>query len=102
MAEKWHVVFDPTECGVMHFGRMNVRRMYTVNGKTLNGINMQRDLGAQIHSSVKMAAHVDRVVKKTYGMHAFIDAGIVYKSQEVLMQLLWILVRQHLQYCMPF
>eukprot|EP00061_Rhincodon_typus_P015670 g43473.t1 len=60
------------KCEVLHFGRSNVKEKYTVNGRTLNSINAQKDLGVHVHSSLKVAMQVDRVVKKAYGMLAFI------------------------------
>lgn len=55
--------------------------------KFVNRIDVQRNLGDKIHSSLKVAAHVDRVVIKAYGMFAFVGPGIEYRSQEVTRQL---------------
>lgn len=33
-----------TECEVMHSGRLSARREYTVDDKTINKIDMQRDI----------------------------------------------------------
>ena len=68
--------FNPGRCEVLHFGRPNVKGEYTVNGRTLNSIDVQRDLGAQVHKSLKVATQIDRMVKKAYGMLAFIGRGI--------------------------
>lgn len=89
--------FNPRKCEVLHFKRLNVRGNYTVNGKTLNSIDMQRDLGVQFHSSLKLPTQVDRVVKAAYGMIAFIARGTEYNNQEVIMQLYWTLVKLHLE-----
>lgn len=61
---------------MLHFGRLNVRGKYTTNGMTLNNIDVQRDLGVQVQSILKMAAQVDKVLKKAYGTVAFIARGI--------------------------
>lgn len=47
-----------------------------VNGRTLNSVDVQRDLGVQVHSSLKVAAHVDMVIKKACGMLIFIARGV--------------------------
>ncbi|GCB73461.1 hypothetical protein scyTo_0006782 [Scyliorhinus torazame] len=49
----------------------------------------QRDLGVQVHRSLKGATQVEKVVKKAYGMLAFIGRGIEYKN--------WQLNKQQLQ-----
>ena len=56
----------------MHFGRSNSGVNYTVNGRTLKSINIQRDLGVQFHGSLKVATQVDKVAKKEYSMLAII------------------------------
>ena len=50
---------------------------------------------------MKVAAQVEKVVKKAYGMLAFIGRGIEYKSWSLMLQLHRTLVRPHLEYCVP-
>ena len=57
------------------------------NGRTIRSIDTQRDLGMQVHRSLKVAAQVEKVVKKAYGMLAFIGRGIEYKSWQIMLQL---------------
>eukprot|EP00061_Rhincodon_typus_P012141 g37691.t1 len=59
-------------------------------------------LGVQIHSSPKVELQVDRIVKKAFGMLAFIGRCIEYRSWEVILQLYGILVRPLLEYCVQF
>ena len=63
----------------MHFGRTNVGGSYTKNGRTKKCVDTQRDLGVQVHRSLKVASQVEKVVNKAYGMLAFIGRGIEYK-----------------------
>ena len=86
----------------MHFGRSNTDRKYTVNGRTLKSIDRQRDLGVQVHRSLKVATQVEKVVKKAYGMLAFIGRGIEFKNWQVMLQLYRTLVRPHLEYSVQF
>ena len=86
----------------MHFGRSNTDRKYTVNGRTLKSIDRQRDLGVQVHRSLKVAMQVEKVVKKAYGMLAFIGRGIEFKNWQVMLQLYRTLVRPHLEYSVQF
>eukprot|EP00061_Rhincodon_typus_P010418 g34683.t1 len=41
----------------------------------------------QVHNSLEVATEIDRVIKKAYGMLAFIGVGIEYKSQDVTLHL---------------
>ena len=56
----------------------------------------QRDLRVQVHSSLKVESPIDRAVKKAFGMLAFINQGIEYRSWEVMLQLHRMLVRLYL------
>jgi len=47
-----------------------------VNDRTLKSIDGQRDLGVQVYRSLKVATQAKKVVKKAYGMLAFISQGI--------------------------
>ena len=55
-----------------------------------------------MHSSLKVGTQVDKVVKKAYGVLAFIGRGIEFRSREVMLQLYKTLVRPHLEYCVQF
>ena len=56
--------FNPDKCEVMHFGRSNSGGSYKINGRTIRSIDTQRDLGVQVHRSLKVAAQVEKMVKK--------------------------------------
>lgn len=49
---------------VLHFGRFNVRGRYTVNGKTMGSIDVQRDLRVQVHLSLQVSTQIHRAAKK--------------------------------------
>ncbi|XP_072335049.1 multiple inositol polyphosphate phosphatase 1b isoform X1 [Scyliorhinus torazame] len=83
-AEKWQMEFNPEKCEVVHFGRTNMNVEYRVNGRVLGNVAEQRDLGVYVHTSLKVATQMDRAVKKAYGVLAFINRGVEFKSREVM------------------
>ena len=101
-AEKWQMEFNVDKCEVIHFGKNNRNMEYTANGKILGSVDEQMDLGVHVHRSLKVATQVDRVVKKAYGVLAFIGRGIEFRSHEVMLQLYKTLVRPNLEYCVQF
>ena len=44
-ADEWQMEFNLDKCKVMHFGRLNQGRTYSVNGRVLGRVTEQRDLG---------------------------------------------------------
>eukprot|EP00061_Rhincodon_typus_P003342 g19860.t1 len=91
-SEKWQMEFNPKKCEVMQFGRSSTGGNHTVNDRSIRSIDMQRNLCVQVYRSLKVAAQVDKVVKKAYGILAFIRRGNEYKDRQVMLQL-----RPHLE-----
>lgn len=87
---------------MLHFGRTILGRTYTVNGKELRSVKEQRDLGVQIHCPLKVVLQVDRVVKAAFGILAFINQSIEYRSWDNMLRLYKALVRPNLEYCAQF
>ena len=77
--------FNLDICEVTHFVRSNQGRT-SVNGRVLGRVTEQRDLGVQVHSSLKVESQVDRVVK-AFGMLGFIGQNIECRSWDVLLKL---------------
>jgi len=61
-ADKWQKEFNPEKCEVIHFGRSNLTKKYSMNDWTLGSSVEQRDLGVFVHRSLKAEGHVSRVV----------------------------------------
>ena len=76
--------FNPDKCEVMQLGRSTAEGKYTVNGRAHRNIIIQRDLSVQIHSSLKVATQVEKVVKKAYGILAFVDWGVEYGNWKIM------------------
>lgn len=55
-----------------------------------------------MHSILKVATQVERVVQKANGMRVLIDQGTEYKNEQVIGQLYISLVRLYLKYCALF
>ncbi|XP_078059894.1 uncharacterized protein LOC144485672 [Mustelus asterias] len=88
---------------VIHFGRSNgMEQQYKMKGTILSSVEDQKDLGVRVHRTLKSASQVEDAVKKAYGVLAFINRGIEFRSREIMLQLYRTLVRPHLEYCAQF
>lgn len=56
----------------MHSGRLNSAKIYC----GIMSTDVKRDIGMQNNSSSKMVMHMERIVKKAFGMLAFTDQDI--------------------------
>ena len=53
----WQIELNTDKCMVLRHGKSNQGRTFTVNGRTLGHIVEQRDLGVQVHGSLKVESH---------------------------------------------
>eukprot|EP00061_Rhincodon_typus_P007034 g28298.t1 len=66
-------------------------------------IDLEENVAGLISAQItEVAAQMDKVVKKAYGMLVFIGRGIEYKNRQVMLQLYRTSVRLHLEYCIQF
>jgi len=63
-AAKWQIKFSFSVCEVIQLGRLNSKIEYTINGNILRCSDEVRDLGVQVHRSIKVAVYVDKFANK--------------------------------------
>lgn len=63
--------FNAGKCELLHSGKSNQDRTYTVNGRSLGNVVVQRDLAVQVHRSLKVMSQVDGVERlNKLGLHS--------------------------------
>lgn len=71
--------FIQGKCELLHFERSNIKGKYAVNGRILGNIDINMDLGVQVHSSLNGVTRRDRMINKLDGMLAFISQTLSIK-----------------------
>ena len=74
---------------------------YFIGGELIQTSTMEKDLGIQVHKSLKVAEHVNFVVKKANGLLGCIRRTYTDKSLTNIIQLYQTLVRPLLETCVP-
>ena len=64
-ATKWQMLFNVDKCKVLHLGRNNIGRDYTMGGRKLLVTEEEKDLGVMIHKSLKSATQVAKAAKNS-------------------------------------
>ena len=54
LAQKWKMEFNVAKCKVMHKGNNNNEFSYEMNGKVLDKVLIEKDLGIMISNSTKL------------------------------------------------
>jgi len=96
---KWQMNFNIDKCKVMHIGANNLEEDYVMEGKKLEKISEEKDLGVIISSNFKVSKQCIKAAKKGNQILGLIKRTITCRSNEIIIRLYKSLVRPHLEYC---
>ena len=63
-ANDWQMMFNVGKCKVLHFGKDNPRNTYFMDGKQLDAVEEEKDLGVLVHQSLKPSQQIAAAAKK--------------------------------------
>jgi len=93
------MLFNVDKCKVMHFGHNNHMMDYTLDGKVLDVVREEKDLGVVLSNDLKASRQCIQAHSKANSMLGVINCSIVYKAADIMLSLYKSLVRPHLEYC---
>ena len=64
-ANQWLMEFNVSKCKVLHAGRTNIMKEYTMEGKILGKVQEEKDLGVMVHKAMHGSRQFTEVVKKS-------------------------------------
>jgi hypothetical protein len=99
--EKWGMCFNVDKCKIIHTGAKNRQFEYTINGKNLEAVKNERDLGVIIQSNLKPSMHCAEIARKANGVLGRLLRSFHYRDRHIYIQLYKQYVRCHLEYCSP-
>lgn len=100
---EWQMLFNSSKCKVMHFGRKNPQVYYTMNGHAPAGtvldiVNVEKDLGVIIHTSLKPSKQCAVAAKKANMVLGQMSKAFTYRDRYTWIRLYKQYVRPHLEY----
>ena len=63
-ARQWMMEFNVAKCKVIHAGRTNRMKEYTMEGNILEKVQEEKDLGVMVHKAMNGSGQVTEAVKK--------------------------------------
>ena len=97
-AEKWQLYFNTDKCKSLHIGKANKRQVYQMNGKSLDQVTEEKDLGVIIDNELKFHRQTATSVKKANRVLGIIKKSFSHLDESTLPLLYKTLVRPHLEY----
>ncbi|MGE5822000.1 MAG: RNA-directed DNA polymerase [Nitrososphaerota archaeon] len=97
-SKDWLMLFNVDKCKVMHIGLGNGMAKYEMNGKYLEEVTEERDLGVIVQNDLKCSKQCLKAVNTANKVLGMIKRTISVRDREVILQLYKSLVRPHLEY----
>ena len=97
-AQKWQMEFNSTKCKVLHIGSKNCMFNYDMDGKWLENITEEKDLGVYIRNDLSVSKQCLTARNRANSMLGVINRNVSYKSKEVISKLYNSYVRPLLEY----
>ena len=102
-SDKWLMKFNTSKCKVMKMGKGKYRPDfgYSIEGKTLESSENERDLGVIVMPDLSPEKHIATVVRSAYALLANIRVAFKYLDKETFKNIYLTYVRPKLEYAAP-
>ena len=101
-SEKWLLSFHPDKCKHIHItrerGDPTDHRYYLIQGKDLEVIESEKDIGVHIDQNINFDKHISAISYKANAMFAMLRKAFQYIDKETFIPLSKALIRTHLDY----
>jgi hypothetical protein len=97
-SKEWLMLFNVDKCRVMHLGYANGEAEYRMNGRCLQAVTEDVDLGVTVQSDLKCAKQCAKVVGQANRTLGLIKRTFGNFSADIVVQLYKSLVRPRLEY----
>ena len=86
-SKDWLMLFNIDKCKTLHIGRENLNELYTMEGRLLEAVHEERDLGIMITKDLKCSKQCLNAAKAANKMLGMIKRTFTCKSEEIILQL---------------
>ena len=101
-ANTWKMSFNSSKCKVLHIGRNNPNKVYTMENEsgrsTLDTTALEKDLGVHVDPQLNFSQHVEKQANTANKILGMIRRNFEYIDTQVMKRLYTSLVRPHLEF----
>ena len=100
-ANEWGMEFNVEKCKVLHYGKKNHEFIYKMNGKVLEKVDTEKDVGVLVNKTGKPSEHCIKASRTANGILSQISRAFHFRDRNVFLDLYKRYVRVHLEYATP-
>nr|VZI09207.1 unnamed protein product [Spirometra erinaceieuropaei] len=99
-SQDWLLPFNVTKCNVLRVGRIRSlnRRVYHLNGKPLQEVDAQKDLGVWVTASLKPSLHCSKVAKSAMSVLYLVKRAFSTFDEDCFVKVFRTFVRPQLEF----
>ena len=90
-SEDWQMLFNVSKC-------KNNKGYYTMDGRTLEVVDSEKDVGVVIHNSLKPSIQCAKAAGKANLVLGQLSRAVTYRDKDTFVRLYKVYVRPHLEY----
>ena len=94
----WQMLFNAEKCKIMHIGFGNAKASYSIDGRVLQPVNVEKDLGVYLDSSLKPSRQCAEAARKGNWILGLIRRNFNFHDRDIVVKLYKQMVRPHLEY----
>ena len=97
-AERWEMRFNVDKCKVLHAGTNNPRFVYEMNGKVIEEVAIEKDLGVWMDETLKPAKQCLKAAQSAHFALGQISRSFHYRSKSTLVPLYKCFIRPKMEF----
>ena len=94
----WQLPFNESKCKVIHYGKHNPHRMYTLGQNSVNSVVEEKDLGVTFDPSLNFSLHHDKAIAKANSRLGLVKRSFRHLDEKSFITLYKSLIRPILEY----
>ena len=98
-SKEYMLYFNPKKCVVMHLGRNNPNKVYSIEDQILDKTEEEKDLGVIINKNFSFSTHINKSISKANQSLGIMQRTFTYMDEELFRDIYLPFVRPHLEYC---
>ena len=95
---EWQMLFNSEKCHILHLGPRNAKYEYTMEGRVLEGVESEKDVGVIVHKSLKPSMQCAKAAGRANAILGQLSRAVSYRDKDTFLKLYKVYVRPHLEY----